>query len=104
MKKYRVKIDPEALTDIREITYWYNEAQTGLGKKFQNTVIKQINSLSKDPHSCAVRYKKIRCMIVRKFPFMVHFYINIENNTVEILAVISTYRNPRIWEEKTSRH
>jgi hypothetical protein len=35
---------------------------------------------------------------------MAHFYINDENNTVEVLAVISTDRNPKIWQEKTSKH
>ena len=35
MKKYKVKIEPEALADIQEITDWYNEAQAGLGKRFQ---------------------------------------------------------------------
>jgi len=34
---------------------------------------------------------------------MAHFYINDENNTVEVLAVISTDRNPKIWTEKTSQ-
>ncbi len=101
MKKYKVKIEPEALADIQDITDWYNEAQARLGKRFQNTAIKQINSLSKDPHIYAIRYKEIRCMIVKKFPYLVHFYINDENYTVEVLAVISTGRNPEIWEEKT---
>jgi hypothetical protein len=32
---------------------------------------------------------------------MVHFYINQELNMVEVLAVISTDRNPKIWDEKT---
>ena len=36
MKKYKVKIEPEALSDIQEITDWYNE-QANLGKRFQNT-------------------------------------------------------------------
>ena len=45
MHKYKVKIEPEALADIQEITDWYNEAQAGLGKRFQNTAIRQINSL-----------------------------------------------------------
>lgn len=104
MKKYEVKIDPEVLADIQNITNWYNEAQSGLGKHFQDSAIKQITSLSKDPHIYAVRYKDIRCMIVKKFPYMVHFYINQENKTVEVLAVISTFRNPSIWKEKTKNH
>ena len=103
MKKYKVKIEQEALSDIQEITDWYNEQQSGLGAKFQKTAIKQINSLHKDPLLYAIRYKEIRCMVIKKFPYMAHFYINNENNTVEVLAVISTDRNPKIWQEKTSK-
>jgi hypothetical protein len=104
MKKYKVKIEPEALADIQEITDWYNEAQAGLGGSFQKATIKQINSLNKDPQIFAIRYKEIRCVAIKKFPYMAHFYINDENNIVEVLAVISTDRNPKIWKEKTSKH
>lgn len=55
MKKYKVKIEPEALADIQEITDLYNEAQADLCKRFQNTAIKQINSLNKDPQIYAIR-------------------------------------------------
>ena len=103
MKKYKVQIDPEALSDIQEITDWYNEQQAGLGKRFQNTVIRQINGLNRNPQICQVRYNEIRCMIVKKFPYMVHFYINEETSAVEVLAVISTDRNPKIWEQKTKK-
>jgi plasmid stabilization system protein ParE len=103
MNKYKVKIEPEALKDIQEITDWYNEAQTRYGKKFQTNAIKQIDSLSKNPQVYATRYKDIRCMLIKKFPYMVHFYINDETGIVEVLAVISTHRNPKIWEEKTGK-
>ncbi len=103
MDKYRIQIEPDALADIQEITNWYNEKQEGLGKRFQETTIKQINNLNKDPQIYSIRYKEIRCMLTKKFPYMAHFYINEETNTVEILAVISTDRNPRVWEEKTTK-
>ena len=101
--KYNVKIEPEALADIQEISDWYNENQIGLGKRFLKTAINQIDGLDKDPHVYAIRYKEIRCLLLKKFPHMVHFYINEENKTVEVLAVISTSRNPKIWTEKTGR-
>jgi plasmid stabilization system protein ParE len=103
MKKYNVKIEPEALDDIQEITDWYNDARAGLGKRFQKAVIEHINSLNKDPQIYAIRYKEIRCVLIKKFPYMAHFYINDKNNTIEVLAVISTSRNPIIWKEKTSK-
>jgi len=99
--KFKVKVEPQALADIQEISDWYNEKQTGLGKRFQTSAIKQIDGLCKNPHVCAIRYKEIRCLLVKKFPYMAHFYINEETQTVEVLAVISTSRNPKIWTEKT---
>jgi plasmid stabilization system protein ParE len=101
--KYKVKVEPQALADIQEITDWYNEKQVGLGKRFQKTAINQIDGLCKNPYVCAIRYKEIRCLLVNKFPYMAHFYINEENKTVEVLAVISTSRNPKIWLEKTEK-
>jgi ABC-type uncharacterized transport system ATPase subunit len=103
MERYKVKVESEALTDIQEITDWYNAVQVGLGRRFQKTAINQINSLKKDPQIFAIRYKEIRCALVNKFPYMIHFHINVEDRTVEILAVISTNRNPKIWDEKISR-
>ena len=103
MKKYQVKIEPESLSDIQEITDWYNRQQTGLGKRFQKAAINQINSLNKDPHIYVIRYKEIRCILVKKFPYMAHFYINDEINTVEVLAVISTDQDPKIWTEKINK-
>ncbi|RAV30580.1 type II toxin-antitoxin system RelE/ParE family toxin [Sinomicrobium soli] len=102
MKKFKVKIEPEALADIQEITDWYNEQQKKLGERFQKTAIKHINSLSRNPQIYAIRYKDIRCVIIKKFPYMAHFYIDNKNNIVEVLAVISTDRNPKIWHEKTN--
>ena len=103
MNEFNIKIFTEALADIQEITNWYNEQQVSLGKRFQTNAIKQINSLAKDPHIYSVRYNKIRCMVIKKFPYMVHFYIDEENSTVEVLAIISTGRHPRVWLEKTGK-
>jgi hypothetical protein len=100
--KYKIKIAPAALADIQEITNWYNEKHSGLGKRFQNITINQINNLSKNPHIWAIRYKEIRCLLVKKFPYMAHFYINEDTKTAEVLAVISTSRNPKIWMVKTN--
>ncbi len=102
MKNYKVKVSPAALLDIQEITDWYNQQQAGLGKRFQKATIKHINELNKDPQIYAIRYKEIRCVLVKKFPYMAHFYINDQSNTVEVLAVISTDRNPKIWPEKSN--
>lgn len=103
MKKYRIKIYPEALSDIKSISVWYEEQRIGLGQRFKSVVKNQIDDLSYTPQKYAIRYREIRCMLIHKFPYMVHYYINNETFVIEILAVISTDRNPKVWEEKTRK-
>jgi hypothetical protein len=55
MKKYRIKIAYEALSDIREIKYWYDLQKIGLGNTFKDTVIIQINDLAENPQIFAMR-------------------------------------------------
>jgi hypothetical protein len=55
MKKYRIKIDTEALTDIRDIAGWYDLQKAGLGKIFKDSVIKQINNLTENPQIFTIR-------------------------------------------------
>lgn len=67
MDKYKVKIDADALLDIQETTDWYNEELPGLGSRFQKQVKQQINSLKMNAGSYSIRYKDIRCMIIKSF-------------------------------------
>jgi len=103
MKPWKIKIEPDAYDDILLTVDWYNKQQANLGSRFKKMVINQINALAKNPRIYAVRYKEIRCLPIRKFPYLAHYYVNNENNTIEILAIISTYRNPKIWEDRTSK-
>ncbi len=100
MKKYKLKIDTDALLDIQEATNWYNNQSKGLGSRFQKQVVFQINSLKINPTNYSVRYSDVHCMIINKFPFMVHYNINQKELLVEVFSVIHTSRNPTIWIKK----
>ena len=49
MKKYHVLIEPHTLSDIQEVTDWYNNKQDRLGTRFQKTTLQQINNLEYYP-------------------------------------------------------
>ncbi|HCN82140.1 MAG TPA: hypothetical protein DIT07_00755 [Sphingobacteriaceae bacterium] len=100
MPKFKVKIDSDALQDIQEATDWYNKQLAGLGSRFQKQVKQQINSLKANAETYSTRYNDVHCMIIKRFPFLVHFTIENSTSTVKVFAVIHTSRNPVIWEEK----
>lgn len=97
MPRYRISIDPDALQDIQDATDWYNKQLPGLGTRFLTQVRAQINSLKKRANIYAVRYEDVRCMLIKQFPFLVHFTIDEKQRAVEIFAIFHTSRNPQIW-------
>ena len=102
MKQYKIQIDKDALQDIQNATDWYNEASKGLGTRFQKQVKAQINTLSKSPLAYSIRYSTVRCMLIKKFPFLVHFTADEKTLLVKVFGVFHTSRNPEIW--KTRKH
>ena len=98
MTKYTLKIDIEALTDIKEAYLWYEEQSKDLGKRYKSQVINQVNTLKKNPLLYSVRYNNVHCLKIKKFPFLVHF--TVEENIVNVIAVIHTSLNPKIWEKR----
>jgi len=103
MPRYKIFIDSDALQDIQDATDWYNEQLPGLGSRFQKQVKSQINSLKKNAGAYTVRYKDVRCMLIKRFPFLVHFTLSEIQKNVEVFAVLHTSRNPRIWSERRAR-
>jgi hypothetical protein len=79
MKKYKLKIDAGALQDIQEATDWYNGQSGGLGSRFQKQVKLQINKLRNNPGIYGIRYADVRSVLVKKFPFLIHFIVDDTN-------------------------
>jgi hypothetical protein len=93
MKKWKVFYSPDAQIHIVETVEYYDNARKGIGTKFYKAIKKATSNLRISP-IYPIRYDNIRCFPIPNFPYMLHFEINEQNNTVYIYAVICTYRNP----------
>lgn len=100
MKQYKIQIDKEALEDIQNASDWYNLASKGLGARFQKQVKAQVNTLSKNPLAYGIRYDAVRGMLLKKFPFLIHFTVDETKKIVKIFGVFHTSRNPEIWKTR----
>jgi len=99
--KFRVLYHPEVYEDLKEAMDWYEEKQEGLGIKFLATAKMQINSLRNSALQYSVRYDDVRCMPMKKFPYMVHFRVNIQEKSVIVEAVLNTWMNPAQWSDRS---
>lgn len=70
---FKINIEPEAFEDIQMAMIWYEKQQEGLGERFYNEVDNAFDSLRINPF-LQVRYGNTRCLPLKKFPYMIHFY------------------------------
>lgn len=97
---YKIIVDPNAKRDIVESIDWYNKAREGLGFRFYEQVQATFKKIQNNPNSFVVRYKTSHTAIVKKFPFLVHYFIDSEIETIIVVAVLHTSRDPNIWDER----
>ena len=97
---YRLKILPRAKFDLSEISIWYEDIQKGLGKRFLKNVNLEMKIVKNNPILFQIRYDKTRVLLIKKFPYLIHYEI-IENDII-VKAVIHTSRDTKNWKNKTS--
>jgi hypothetical protein len=98
--KFKMVFAPEVKLDVQDAIDWYNNHQAGLGKRIVNELKKHFKDIQKSPESIAIRYNDTRCYPLKKFPYMIHYRLDNESNTIYIDAVFHTSRDPEIWEDR----
>ena len=85
--KYSLEIKKEAHQDIQSGINWYDSRQKGLGKRFHSAVKKGYEVIRSNPYF-QVRYENVRCLSVRKFPYMLHYIVNEKRKRLFCLVLL----------------
>lgn len=93
---FTIKIEPEAELDIQEGISWYNKQQSGLGRKFHTSIKAHLEKLKTNPFY-QIRYDKVHCLPLKKYPYMIHFTIDEKNQRLIVHAIFNTARDTKIW-------
>ena len=91
--KFEVQVDDRAVEDVIKAMSYYESQQNGLGDKFADVVERNLDYLIKNAHY-QVRYKSVRTLPLKPFPFMFHFTIDESKKLVRVHAVIHTSLDP----------
>ncbi len=90
---YEIFQYPEADEDILDAINYYSQSSRTLASSFENQLSLAYEKLEKNPYF-QIRYEDIRGLMIKKFPYLILFYINEEIRTVNILSVFCTHQNP----------
>ena len=97
---YKSIILPLAKEDIREASLWYNNQSKGLGKRFLDEVREKVRYIKQNPKAYNVQYENVQTVVLKIFPFMIHYTIDQSSKIVIITAVLHTSRDPELWKKR----
>jgi plasmid stabilization system protein ParE len=73
---------------------WYGSERKGLGQEFRATIEEYFQRIADNPERFPkVRGEVRRVVVLRRFPFVIHFLI--ESERIVILSVFHTSREPQ---------
>jgi plasmid stabilization system protein ParE len=96
---YELRISSTALQETDDAYAYYEEQLIGLGERFLKSLEEGYQKLSHKPqfYSYIQHDKNIRDLKIKTFPFVIIFQI--VENTVLVLRVFNTNRNPKSLEK-----
>ncbi len=86
---------PSVKEDISEAVKYYNNISPKLAVQFLFQVREAKAYIAKTPLGFQTKYNVVRTLLLRQFPYHIHYFIDEEKKVIVILAVIHSYRNPK---------
>jgi len=90
---YRLRLQHEAIMDMREAFTWYEQQRTGLGYSFLEEVETCYQKLLESPEYYGMLNKRLRRIKINGFPYLIIYELEVD--TVIINSVFHTSRLPK---------
>lgn len=91
---YKLVNRPLVRIDLLAAVKYYNEINPALAKQFLARINEAKDYLQNFPLGFQIKYNQVRTVLVKQFPYQIHYLINEERKQIVILAIIHSYRKP----------
>ena len=98
MKRYAIEAEPAVEADVEAAFDWYEGEEPGLGFEFLEELRAAYHRILEHPFGYQDLRSGIRRALARRFPYAVYF--SVEEETIVIVAVLSTARDPAEWQRR----
>jgi hypothetical protein len=94
---YTVLYLDEVRNDILHAKQWYAEQQEGLDDHLVSAIKEAVANIIKMPSAYAVRYKNIRIIHTKIFPYNIHFFVDEIKNQNVITGIVHNKRKDALF-------
>ena len=81
---------------MEESSVWYEEQLTGLGERFATEIHESARAIARSPEAYPKKRAAIREFVVERFPFLIIYEYLKQENSIYILHIFHTKRNPAL--------
>ncbi|MGH7283650.1 MAG: type II toxin-antitoxin system RelE/ParE family toxin [Polyangiaceae bacterium] len=98
----RLRVSPEAEKELGEAAAWYEERRGGLGIDLVALVDKAFEAIVAAPPSFPLwrSDRDYRKMVLKRFPYVVFFRYDANDDEVVVIAVAHSRRRPGYWVDR----
>lgn len=86
---------PVVTSDIEEIVDYYKIISTDLANRFLDRLEEAKRYITNNPEAFQIKYKNVRTILLKQFPYHIHYIVDNSKKQINVLAIIHAYRNPR---------
>ncbi len=85
---------PAVKAEITEATSYYKKISPELAKQFLFRIREAKAYIAQAPLGFQIKYKHVRTLLLKQFPYHIHYHIDDTQKQIIILAIIHAYKNP----------
>lgn len=93
-KNFIVELRPDAINDIEKATDYYHNINPDLAIAFLFRIEETKKDILNAVEGFEVKYKNIRTILLKQFPYHLHYIVENKNKKVIILSVLHAHINP----------
>lgn len=97
---FSVVSKPAVRVDVLNAVAYYKNIYPELVKQFLFRLREANVYISRTPLGFQVKYKNVRTLLLKQFPFHIHYLINDSQKQIIILAIIHAYKNPQDYSAR----
>lgn len=98
--KFQIVNAKKVESDLLDIIEYYKDINPKLVKEFISRMKEASSYILNAPFSFQIKYKNVRTLLLKQFPYHIHYLIDEKRNQIVILAVIHSYRNPQDYSKR----
>lgn len=91
---------PAVAFDIEDIVGYYKIISPELANKFLDRLLETKKYIVDYPTAFQVKYKNVRTILLKQFPYQVHYIVDDVNRQIIVLAIVHAYKNPKNYSKR----